>query len=102
MFYRSKIRNGRIAAQLSNEVENFEEVDPNVIAQKVSERAGVNCSVDDLMSIFAGDNTVREECVQLEEFEDRFQVLSIEEQDLIEKRNHASFTSDYETECLMN
>ena len=55
----------------------------------------MNCSVDDLMSIFAGDNTVREECVQLEEFEDRFQVLSIEEQDLIEKRDHASFTSDY-------
>jgi hypothetical protein len=84
-----------IATQLSNEVENFEEVDPNVIAQKVSERAGVNCSVDDLMSIFGGDNTVREECVQFEEFEDRFQVLSFEEQNLIEKRNHASFTSDY-------
>ena len=84
-----------IANGLNNEISNFEEVQPEVIAQKVSERAGVNCSVEDLMSIFSGDNTVAEECVQLEEFEDRFWVLSMEESILIEYRDKASSAASY-------
>ena len=84
-----------IAQSLSKEIKDFEELEPNSIAQKISEKAEVNCSFEDLLTIFTEYEST--ECLEIQDFNEAFDQLDYERQALIEKKDHAKLTSEYVT-----